>query len=108
MNTKQIFLAVALAALAPLAHAESPSETIFKFEDGKSVLTRAQVRAQVLNLDRSEQVAGEVYPYDVMHAIGMRMIAEVRGEARNAPRIYGEISEELVSTMQELRAVTRK
>jgi hypothetical protein len=38
----------------------------------------------------------------------MRMIAEVRGEARNAPRIYGEISEELVSTMQELRAVTRK
>jgi len=45
-------------------------------------------------LDRHGQNFGEAFPYQAKDPMTTRLLAEVRREARNAPRMYGEISGE--------------
>jgi hypothetical protein len=92
MQTKRLFIAVLFAVAAPLAaQAESPSELIFPFADAPSTRSRADVRAEVLALGHTRQRAGEVYPLDVAEGVSVRSAAEVRAEARRAPRVSGEL-----------------
>jgi len=100
MNVKQILIATAVAALAPIAVQAGtyqqkfgeayPVETI----EAPSMLTRAEVRDEFLSLDRHGQNFGEAFPYQAKDPMTMRLRAEVRREARNAPRMFGEISGE--------------
>lgn len=101
MNVKQVLIAAAIAALAPIA---AQANGVYKQKYGEaypleiaptpSVLTRAEVREEVLSLNRQGQQFGEAFPYEVMDPMTMRLLAEVRREARTAPRMYGEISGE--------------
>jgi hypothetical protein len=95
MNTKHVLIATAIAALAPIAaQAESPFAGVNLATEAKSTLTRAEVREEVFALDRSGQNFGQAFPYEVKDPMTMRLLAEVRREARNAQRMYGEISGE--------------
>ena len=101
MNIKQILVVTALAALAPVA-AQANIQSKQKFGEAYplettelvSTLTRAEVREEVLSLDRTGQNFGQAFPYELKDPMTMRLLAEVRREARNAPRMYGEISGE--------------
>ena len=94
MNAKQILIATAIVAIAPIAQAAQkfgeayPVETI----EAPSTLARAEVRDEVLSLDRQGQNFGQAYPFQLKDPMTMRLLAEVRREARDAPRMYGEIS----------------
>ena len=95
MNAKHILIATAIAALAPVASQAAqkfgeayPLDTI----EAPSMLTRAEVRAEVLALDRQGQNFGQALPYQAKDPMTMRLLAEVRSEARNAPRMYGEVN----------------
>jgi hypothetical protein len=98
MNTKQILIAAAVVALAPLAAQAKgtkqkfgeayPLETI----EAPSTLTRAEVRDEVLALDRSKQNFGQAFPYEQKDPMTMRLLAEVRREARTAVRMFGEVN----------------
>ncbi|HYS12905.1 MAG TPA: DUF4148 domain-containing protein [Burkholderiaceae bacterium] len=101
MNVKQILIATAVVALAPIA-AQANGGYTQRFGEAypiatvetPSTLTRAEVRAEVLSLDRHGQNFGEAFPYQAKDPMTTRLLAEVRREARNAPRMYGEISGE--------------
>jgi hypothetical protein len=93
MNAKHILIATAIAALAPIA-----SQAAQKFGEAypldvietPSTLTRAEVRDEVLVLNRQGQNFGQAFPYQEKDPMTMRLLAEVRREGRNAPRMYGE------------------
>jgi len=101
MNMKQILIAAAVVALAPLA-AQANGAFTQKFgeaypaeiADSASVLSRADVRDDVLALDREAQSFGEAFPYEMKDPMTMRQLADVQREARNAPRMYGEANGE--------------
>ena len=98
MNAKQILIATAVVVLAPVAAQAGtykqkfgeayPLETI----EAPSTLTRAEVRDEVLALDRSKQNFGQAFPFEQMDPMTMRLLAEVRREGRTAQRMYGEIN----------------
>lgn len=99
MNLKQILIVTAVVALAPIAAQAShsqrfgeayPLDTI----ETASTLSRAEVRDEVLTLNRKGQNFGQAFPYELSDPMTMRLLAEVRREARNAPRMYGEVSGE--------------
>jgi len=100
MNVKQILIATAVAALAPIAVQAGTYQQKFGEAyplatiEAPSTLTRAEVRDEVLSLDRHGQNFGEAFPYQAKDPMTMRLLAEVRHEARNAPRMFGEISGE--------------
>jgi len=101
MSLKQVLIATAVVALAPLAaQANGASTQRFgeaypaEILDTPSMLSRADVRDEVLTLDRQGQNFGEAYPYDMKDPMTLRQLAEVRREARNAPRMYGEANGE--------------
>jgi hypothetical protein len=99
MNVKQVLIATAIAAVAPIA---AQANGVYKQQFGEaypyevvqttSTLTRAEVRDEVLSLNRQVQNFGQAFPYEVKDPMTMRLLAEVRREARTAPRMYGEIS----------------
>lgn len=100
MNLKQILIVTAVVALAPIAAQASQSKQRFGEAypldtiETPSTLTRAEVRDEVLTLNRKGQNFGQAFPYELADPMTMRLLAEVRREARNAPRMYGEISGE--------------
>ena len=100
MNVKRILIATAVVALAPLAAQASMSTQKFGeaypvvSTDSASVLTRADVRGDVLARDRQGQSFGEAFPYVMSDPMTMRLLADVLGEARTAPRMYGEANGE--------------
>src|SRR5262245_12545964 len=97
MNLKQILIVTTIAALAPLAaHAGQKFGEAYPLavEQASSTLSRADLREEVLALDRVGQNFGEAYPYLAKDPMTMRQQAEVRQEARNAQRMYGELSGE--------------
>jgi hypothetical protein len=100
MNMKQILIAAAVVALAPLAAQAGASTQKFgeaypvEITDSASVLSRADVRDDVLALDREAQSFGEPFPHEMKDPMTTRQLADVRHEARNAPRMYGEASGE--------------
>lgn len=101
MNTKQILFALAFVAIAPIA---TQASAAYKQKFGEaynldtpelqSTLTRADLREEVLSLDRKGQQFGEAFPYEQKDPMTMRLLAEVRREARNQQRMYGEVSGE--------------
>lgn len=94
MNTKQILIAVAIAALAPIAaQAGQKFGEAYNLDvvETPSTLTRAEVRDEVLSLNRKVQNFGEAYPHQVKDPMTMRLASEVRREARNSSRMFGEI-----------------
>jgi hypothetical protein len=101
MNLKQILIAAAVVALAPIA-AQANGASTQRFGEAypaqsletPSVLSRDDVREEVQALDRLGQNFGEAYPYDMKDPMTMRQLAEVRREGRNAPRMYGEANGE--------------
>lgn len=101
MNLKQILIAATVVALAPIA-AQANGASTQKFGQAypaqiletPSVLSRDDVREEVQTLDRQGQNFGEAYPYDMKDPMTMRQLAEVRREARDAPRMYGEANGE--------------
>lgn len=98
MNAKQILIAAVLVAVAPLASQAAPSKQKFgeayplDIVEQPSTLTRADVREEVLSLDRSHQNFGQAFPYEQKDPMTMRLLAEVRREAREAVRMYGEVN----------------
>jgi hypothetical protein len=95
MNLKQILIVTAIAALAPIAAqaGQKFGEAYpLDIEQTSSTLTRADVREEVLALERVGQNFGEAYPFQAKDPMTMRQQAEVRREAREAQRMYGEIS----------------
>jgi hypothetical protein len=97
MNAKQILIAAAVVALAPLA--AQAGNTTQKFGEAypletieqPSTLTRAEVREEFLAADRSKQNFGQAFPYEQKDPMTMRLLAEVRREARNFDRMFGEV-----------------
>lgn len=102
MNVKQILIATAAVALTPFtAQANGASSQRFgeafpiesvQIEAG--TLTRADVREELLSLDHRGQNFGQVFPYEAKDPMTVRLLAEVRRDARNAPRMYGEANGE--------------
>ncbi len=98
MNAKQILIAAALVAIAPLAAQAAPSKQKYgeayplDIVELPSTLSRAEVRDDVLSLDRSKQNFGQAFPYEQKDPMTMRLLAEVRREARDYVRMYGEVN----------------
>ncbi len=100
MNTKQILIAAATAIVAIAPFAAQAGTYKQKFGEAypldvveqPSTLTRAEVREEVLSLDRSKQNFGQAFPYEQKDPMTMRLLAEVRREARTAVRMFGEVN----------------
>jgi hypothetical protein len=97
MKLKQILIVTAAVILSPIAaqaaHGQKYGEAYpLDVVETQSTLSRAEVRDEVLSLNRNVQNYGEAYPFLEKDPMTMRLAAEVRREARNAPRMYGEIS----------------
>lgn len=98
MNAKQVLIAAVLVAVAPLAAQAMPSKQKYgeayplDIVEQPSTLTRAEVRNDVLSLDRSKQNFGQAFPYEQKDPMTMRLLAEVRREARESVRMYGEVN----------------
>jgi hypothetical protein len=94
MNAKQILIAAAIVAIAPLAQAGQKFGEAYPIEtvETPTTLTRADVREEVASLERRGQNFGEAFPYQLKDPMTMRQLAEVRREARNAPRMFGDIN----------------
>ena len=100
MNVQQILIATAVVALAPIA---AQANGVYKQKFGEAYpvemqdavttpLTRAEVRDEVLSLNRQGQNFGQAFPYQAKDPMTMRLLAEVRREARETQRMYGEVS----------------
>src|SRR5262249_20183999 len=94
MNIKHVLIATAIVALVPVAQAAQKFGEAYPLDvvETPSTLTRADLRDEVLSLSHDGQQFGQAYPYEMKDPMTMRQLAEVRREARNAPRMYGEIS----------------
>ena len=79
MKAKQTLIALAIAAVAPLA-AQAESPDAIKFFDAPSTMTKAEVRADYLAMDRSGQRFGEAYPSAIENVASVRTREEVKAE----------------------------
>jgi hypothetical protein len=79
MNVKQTLIAIAIAAVAPIA-AQAESPDAIKFYDAPSTLSAAQVRADYLAMNRTGQRFGEAYPVAIEQVASVKTREEVRSE----------------------------